>query len=1535
MTSNSYAGGHISLESAWRVAYFRGICSRDLILCAASADTGAMMSVGLPEPEVEDMITSLNAEACSFGISIACINSPNNITVAGESRLINKLKTQLDDMGIFARKLRVPVAYHSKQMHEVARKYRLMIKQLTTPQPSESSVPMISSVTGRRAETQELTSPAYWATNMNSTVLFTKAVTKMCEKSEIVKKIDRSHLLESVVDHLIEIGPHATLQAPLRDILQATSRGKSISYNSILRRNQCAIDTLLSAIGHLHCIGYPVNLRAVNTAGTCENVKHTALPSLLVDLPEYPFDHSQRYWEESRLSKNYRLRSHPPTSLLGVRSRDWNPSETQWRLIIRKKEMPWTEQHVVNGLVLYPASGMLVLAIEAAKQLTEEKNTVHGYSLRDVVFESPIDVGSATGQLEVQTHLHEVGEGGSGTKAFEFTIGTWTNEAWLVNCRGFICAEISPGSNNWVQQKNIQRRRGIADRLEGLRDSCTESVDAELMYDFLKQHGFDYGPDYRSAQEQFYNPTQDQARATVEVHKSSEDKHVIHPVSLDAILHLTFTAFSSGGSRPMATSVPHRIASLWISSKGLSRQDGSFVSACTAVKDVSAKGFSCTGGALSSDPDRQLLIWYDGFELVNITSKEPLVALLPNPKQFCMGVEYKVALDKLPPAEIRRFLCASHPITEDQSTIQRNVRLLIQTTLKELLERVDLSGLELQEPWKRNYLNWARFHLKEQSSPIRLLDNHHSLQNLKENISASSRMGRVYVEVASNLIAIFEDEAYPLELLFESGLLRDGYQEWAEYDCAKQAARYLDLLAHQQPGMNILEVGGGTGATTRNFTNALQVNASNTTRSLRCKRYDFTDVSAVLVEKARDEFANMAAQMTFKTLDIEKAFDNQGFEKGSYDVIVADNVLHVTSDLERTLRNVRKVFRPGGKLILHELLIPTGWTAGFIFGVFPGWWLGVEDGRKLSPNLAPEQWDKVLKASGFSGVDITLVDSESNDTHQLGWLVATAIEEQVAVSPRAPFRLEYNTILLMDESSEQQRTLYHEILFALSSLFESPPKVASLKEIADRNIEFNGSTLVISILDYGPSFLASLDETRWKRLCYLIQKSHRMLWVSAGGGRGASPEHGLLDGFARTLRSEYYNLHLVTVALESSRSECGKGEHLSKIVREMLERPPHQNYEQDYTEFEGMLYTRRLVEANHLKSSIDERVVPYRVEPTTVGGKHRFKASTSSGLGSPRSPYYVEDCDLPPATIAADFVEIAVRAVYLQSEDRIAYLEQDENSKYGSHCSGVVVRAGSNCSLIPGDHVIATHPESFRSHISTHHNRVAKISTALSFADACHSIPRIASAYAAYMQVGTIKYGESVLVHDGASHFGRVLLQLLKNKGVTDLWTTADDEDECKKLQRTLQFPDEKILPKSWLENHSSFRMVEKQKFDVVFSGQASTSHPVLDYVNIGGRFVQFGSNTRVAQGRRTISSAPTNIHLISVPSSQTDAEALAYAASVSSSLSEHSTDSLEVYPASELTTIFSNLKRLPDGKAIVVRLDQYENLLVSYGSIV
>jgi acyl transferase domain-containing protein len=202
---------------------------------------------------------------------------------------------------------------------------------------------MFSSVTGDIIKAADL-GPSYWVDNMTSTVRFSAATQRLLNFSQSTKK-RRSRSDNPFVDILLEIGPHSTLEGPLRQIIQNNEAQKSNNpYLSLLSRGRNALKTTLEAVGRMFIKGYLVDLLKVNNiqAGSFD------LPAPFPDLPSYPWNHSSRYWHESHISTGHRFRKHPRHDLFGSPARDFNPLEPKWRNFIRKSENPWIQDHKVG-----------------------------------------------------------------------------------------------------------------------------------------------------------------------------------------------------------------------------------------------------------------------------------------------------------------------------------------------------------------------------------------------------------------------------------------------------------------------------------------------------------------------------------------------------------------------------------------------------------------------------------------------------------------------------------------------------------------------------------------------------------------------------------------------------------------------------------------------------------------------------------------------------------------------------------------------------------------------------------------------------------------------------------------------------------------------------------------------------------------------------------------------------------------------------------------------------------------------------------
>ncbi|RYP22867.1 hypothetical protein DL765_001463 [Monosporascus sp. GIB2] len=410
--------------------------------------------------------------------------------------------------------------------------------------------------------------------------------------------------------------------------------------------------------------------------------------------------------------------------------------------------------------------------------------------------------------------------------------------------------------------------------------------------------------------------------------------------------HLGLRARSFGGSQAMGRSIPASIRALWVSSEGLSWSKQDSVIAYAAVERVTKSGFSVNGLATSSGGSRKARRWYDGFGLMRIANKS-VVPTLPNPRQCHMIIDCKPVLGKMSLQEISAYLEAKHPSNLGRSAIRKNLEDLGLASLEDLIRCIHSSTSDHLETWKKHYWSWAQHHLdlqrSKQNGSVYGSTGPHVLEKLRLS-ARESPIGSVYSLISSNLVAMFKDEVTPMELF--------------------------------HPGMNILEVGGGTGLGTQIF---LRSPSGAGSGSLRCARYDFTDISPAFLPTIQEELKDNASQLRFSTLDLIQDFVKQAFEAASYDVVVGVDVLHLPSDLTMSPTDVRKALRPGGKLIMHEMFEPFGWTLGFVFGLFPGWWVGVdgEQHRTPGPSLTMEQWDLLLKGAGFNGIDLRLRDPDS------------------------------------------------------------------------------------------------------------------------------------------------------------------------------------------------------------------------------------------------------------------------------------------------------------------------------------------------------------------------------------------------------------------------------------------------------------------------------------------------------------------------------------------------------------------------------
>ncbi|KKP00198.1 beta-ketoacyl synthase [Trichoderma harzianum] len=217
--------------------------------------------------------------------------------------------------------------------------------------------------------------------------------------------------------------------------------------------------------------------------------------------------------------------------------------------------------------------------------------------------------------------------------------------------------------------------------------------------------------------------------------------------------------------------------------------------------------------------------------------------------------------------------------------------------------------------------------------------------------------------VGSQLAACLLGNVDGLQLLFgnmeNKKLLNDMYEFWPLLRAPTLLlGNFLVKALSDASGkgkFRILEVGAGTGGTTRHLVDRLQKQGIEF-------EYVFTDVSTALVAAAKRQFKNVKG-MSFEVLDIEKPPKPE--HEAAFHCVVSTNCIHATKNLDISLLHLRKMIRKDGALALVETTQSLYWL-DIVVGLFGGWWM-FEDGRTYAL-IDEKQWEDRMKRAGFKEV---------------------------------------------------------------------------------------------------------------------------------------------------------------------------------------------------------------------------------------------------------------------------------------------------------------------------------------------------------------------------------------------------------------------------------------------------------------------------------------------------------------------------------------------------------------------------------------
>lgn len=589
--------------------------------------------------------------------------------------------------------------------------------------------------------------------------------------------------------------------------------------------------------------------------------------------------------------------------------------------------------------------------------------------------------------------------------------------------------------------------------------------------------------------------------------------------------------------------------------------------------------------------------------------------------------------------------------------------------------------------------------------------------------------------------------------------------------------------------------------------------------------------------------------MRYTVFNLEKYPIEQGFKPRQYGLVVGSLVLHATSSLAQTLRRIRTLLKPNGKLVVLEATAPHKARMSFFFGLLPGWWLGEEQERELCPLIDETGWHEVLQENGFSGMDVKLPDNGNVLMRSFTGFVSTAIEIQ---PERHAGGHQPNIIIIASEKSITQNHLAQEV----KKVFVDEVRevnVLSPKEIATIDLQHRQC---ISLLETDTSFFENIGDEDWAWFKKVLNNARGCLWVTCGGTLSESkPSRALVKGLGRAIRGENVDAHFIELALRSETAEEQAVCHIVHVYRQSLQ--PHEGpRESEFIEHGGYLCIGRVAEATSLNWQLHHAMGHRHPKLQSYGSRLNRVLTLKIGTPGLLETLCFDD-EFNENPLGPADVEIEVKVVGGSLRDALVVTGQASSSVLGQECSGVVTRSGPQSGYRAGDKVATcTKSGAYKSLVRVDASAVMKVPEDMSLIAAATIPFPFATAYYSLVMLANIQEGESVLIHCGASDVGQAAIQVAQTCGARIFTTTG--AAECRRfLADTYQIPDENILSTQDSDLAIKILAMTGTGVDVVFSSQESerreTSWACIAPL---GRFLEFAAN-RMSSSTESIPGGP------------------------------------------------------------------------------
>ncbi|KAI1419983.1 hypothetical protein F5Y12DRAFT_720070 [Xylaria sp. FL1777] len=1424
-----YAAGLLTEQEAIIVAYLRGKA------VAANRSQGLMMAVGGSLSQIQPLIDEYDD-----AIKVACHNSPESYTLSGDADAMRALKAVLDEKKIFCRLLQTSNnAYHSDHMKALGPGYERdldnflqrksaakVLKQASNA--GRSQAVFFSSVYGHAAPWSIL-SPKYWRQNLESPVLFHQGTTEL--------------VTQTPVDVLLEIGPHSALQGPLRQLSNATeTKTKFPSYLAAIKRGSDNVNDILTLAGTLFTRGFYVDLARVN-AIEGRGGNQLQVGKVITDLPRYQWQYSDSIMLfENRYTREWRLRMHSRHDILGSKIPGTNHAEPLWRNTLAVKNVPWLSEHRLGNDVVFPSTGYLSMALEAATQVVETEGgnalNIKYFEIRNFSLLKALIVPEDDFGIETLFSLRPASLNAHSRHQwlFDFVLTTVSNvdgvDIFTEHCRG----QVETGFEEFAfpESRLVQEIQTFS--------STKKIINAAQWYESFARAGLCYGPIFQGLSNIFAvgQGTKSQARVNLEPTAKAmkrESRYIIHPATLDASLQLSIlAAHKNTATKFKRAFMPTAFESIrvWPKVAAQSRTSADSYASAT-LKGI--RGLSADV-VLRGHGDQTM---FEATRIFFTASDQSAPKLIEESSPYTRIV-WKPDIDSLTSDTIAQH----YPpvVLDDNAVIPSLNNLALHQLIHFKVTHADVFQRGSKEPHLQRLLDWTTEKLAaagadptSPASDIMKYDDAfraQEIERLSNILLPQSSEARLMCHLYNNLPDIYSGNKTGIQVALQNNLLLDNYETGQVYrEGNRRLGSAVALYAHKKPGLRILEIGAGTGSATNEVLPALK--GDSVWRQYT--EYRFTDTTPSFLADGEERFSRFGG-MTFGTFDMERSGESQGYQQ-DWDLVVASNVIHATSNILSTLENVRNILKPGGKMILLELT-QAQLSAGLVLGTFSDFWKADHDPsypRYDGPFLSKSLWQTVLPVAGFSGLDFYL-DDYAGANISATVICATAIGHATAILPELTHPADEGITVIYRAHPPSFVNSMAEYLSKRSGMTVDIIPLAEIGIARHRRLIF--------VVEVGQPFFLDVSEKEWQAFQSAIQSSKSSLWITSGDLLdGKEPLHGMISGLVRGIKAENSSIRFSTLDLDRIPKSSEK--ELFSIIGQLEARVANNSKLNDDSDFrykEGVLYVSRLTADDVLCE--ESKAVTDRDQALKVPLKELKKTPLKLAIEKPgvlSTVYFTKDPEFSKP-LPADQVEIEVKYAGLNMKDIAVLTGRHHSDSFSDECSGIITRVGADVKdLAVGDLVYCQSFAKFGNFVREKAAFCQKLESGDTL-EGTATLPIVfCTAIYGLLDLGRLEKGEKVLIQSATGGVGLAACQIARMVGAEIFATVGTDDKKAELLRMGFGIKEDHIFHSR--DKFTARKILEQTRgkgIDVILcNARGDLMHEYWRVTADGGRFVEIG----------------------------------------------------------------------------------------------